>query len=199
MSYRAVRWHTVTLPGTDTLIIEQPWGALRHLLGTRYRSDVYDGHGGLIATVSERKLLGPLRKLLRATAFSGRTRFDLVVADRGQQALLIRKGAGKPPTRVTWPNGAVVGAVRHEGHGAYGLLDAAGQRLCLLHEVASFSPGAITKRDGRRVRRDVLNLRPGTPDPVRSLAIAAAVAYDIVRGVGTNHTSGGGFDFPTLT
>lgn len=189
----------MTLPGTDTLIIEQPWGALRHLLGTKYRNAVYDGRGALIATVSERKLLGPLRKLLRATAFSGRTRFDLVVSNHGQQVLLIRKGAGKPPTQVTWPNGTAVGSVRHEGHGAYGLLDPAGQRLCLLHEVASFSPGAIAKRDGRRVRRDVLNIRPGTPDPVRSLAIAAAVAYDVVRGVGTNHTSGGGFDFPTLT
>ncbi|MEU4763940.1 hypothetical protein AB0H12_11830 [Actinosynnema sp. NPDC023794] len=189
----------MTLPGTDTLIIEQPWGVLRHLLGTRYRNDVYDGGGALIASVSERRFLGPLRKLLRATAFSGRTTFDLALADRGRQLLLIRKGSGKPPTRVTWPNGSVVGSVRHEGHGAYGLLDAAGQRLRLLHEVASFSPGAIVKRDGRRVRRDVLTLRPGTPDPVRSLAIAAAVAYDVVRGVGTNHTSAGGFDFPTLT
>ncbi|NUT53626.1 MAG: hypothetical protein HOV94_41015 [Saccharothrix sp.] len=187
----------MTLPGTDTLVIEQPWGALRHLLGTRYRIDVHDGRGTLLATVSERGFLGPLRKLLRATAFSGRTRFDLALAYGGQPLLLIRKGAGKPPTRVTWPNGVEVGSVRHEGHGAYGLLDAAGQRLCLLHEVASFSAGAITKRDGRRVRRDVLNLRPGTPDPVRSLAIAAAVAYDVVRGVGTNHTSPGGFDFPT--
>ncbi|TQM82120.1 hypothetical protein FHX81_4515 [Saccharothrix saharensis] len=189
----------MTLPGTDTLIIEQPWGVLRHLLGTRYRNDVYDQHGTLLASVSERRFLGPLRKLLRATAFSGRTTFDLVLADRGRQVLLIRKGSGKPPTRVTWPNGAAVGSVRHEGHGAYGLLDATGQRLCLLHEVASFRPGEIAKRDGRRVRRDVLTLRPGTPDPVRSLAIAAAAAYDVVRGVGTNHTSPGGFDFPTLT
>lgn len=189
----------MTLPGTDTLIIEQPWGVLRHLLATRYRNDVHNGHGALIATVSERGFLGPLRKLLRATAFSGRTRFDLALADRGQPVLLIRKGAGKPPTQVSRPDGTPVGSVRHEGHGAYALLDPAGQRLCLLHEVASFSPGAIAKRDGRRVRRDVLNLRPGTPDPVRSLAIAAAVAYDVVRGAGTNHTSGGTFDFPTLT
>ncbi|WP_033436493.1 hypothetical protein [Saccharothrix sp. NRRL B-16314] len=189
----------MTLPGTDTFVIEQPWGVLRHVLSTKYRNDVYDGRGGAIATVSERGFTGPLRKLLRATAFSGRTRFDLVLSGHGQQLLLIRKGAGKPPTEVALPNGAVLGSVRQEGHGAYGLLDAGGQRLCLLHEVASFSLGAITKRDGRRVRRDVLNLRPGTPDPVRSLAIAAAVAYDVVRGVGTNHTSGGSFDFPTLT
>ncbi|MFD1145812.1 hypothetical protein [Saccharothrix hoggarensis] len=189
----------MTLPGTDTLIIEQPWGVLRHLVSTKYRSDVYDGHGAPIATVGERRMLGPLRKLLRATAFSGRTGFDLVLTHHGRQALHIRKGAGKPPTRVSLPDGAVIGAVRHEGHGAYALLDPAGQRLCLLHEVASFSPGALAKRDGRRVRRDVLNLRPGTPDPVRSLAIAAAVAYDVVRGVGTTHTSSGGFDFPTLT
>lgn len=189
----------MTLPGADTLIIEQPWGVLRHLLGTRYRNDVHDGRGTPVASVAERGFVGPLRKLLRATAFSGRTTFDLVLSDHGRPLLLIRKGSGKPPTRVTWPNGTVVGSVRHEGHGAYGLLDADGQRLCLLHEVASFSPGAIVKRDGRRVRRDVLTLRPGTPDPVRSLAIAAAVAYDVVRGVGTNHTSAGGFDFPTLT
>ena len=189
----------MTLPGTDTLIIEQPWGVLRHLLGTRYRNDVYDARGALIASVSERGFVGPLRKLLRATAFSGRTTFTLALTDQGRQLLLIRKGSGKPATNVTWPNGTAVGSVRHEGHGAYGLLDATGQRLCLLHEVASFSPGAITKRNGRRVRRDVLTLRPGTPDPVRSLAIATAVAYDVVRGVGTNHTSAGGFDFPTLT
>ena len=189
----------MTLPGTDTLIIEQPWGALRHLLGTRYRNDVYDGHGTPVASVAEWKFVGPLRKLLRVTAFSGRTAFDLALTSGGRQVLLIRKGRGKPPTRVTLPNGGALGSVRHEGHGAYGLLDPAGQRLCLLHEVASFSPGAIAKRDGRRVRRDVLELRPGTPDPVRSLAIAAAVAYDVVRGAGTNHTSGGSFDFPTLT
>lgn len=189
----------MTLPGADTLVVEQPWGVLRHLLGTRYRGDVYDGGGALLASFSERGFPRPLRKLLRATALSGRTTFDLALADRGRPLLLIRKGAGKPPTRVTWPDGAVVGSVRHEGHGAYGLLDAAGQRLCLLHEVASFSPGAIAKRDGRRVRRDVLTIRPGTPDPVRSLAIAAAVAYDVVRGVGTNHTGAGGFDFPAPT
>lgn len=190
----------MTLPGADTLIIEQPWGVLRHLLSTRYRNDVHDGQGTPIATVTERGVLGPLRKLLRATAFSGRTRFDLVLADRGRQEVLsIRKGAGKPPTRVARPNGAVIGSVRHEGHGAYGLLDPAGQRLCLLHEVASFSPGATAERDGRRVRRDVLTIRPGTPEPVRSPAIATAVAYDVVRGIGTNHTGGGGFDFPTLT
>jgi hypothetical protein len=189
----------VTLPGADTLIIEQPWGVLRHLLGTRYRNDVHDVHGAVIASVSERRFPGPIRRLLRATAFSGRTTFDLVLADRDRRLLLIRKGPGKPPTRVTWPDGSEVGSVRHEGHGAYALLDPSGRRLCLLHEVASFSPGAIVKRDGRRVRRDVLTLRPGTPDPVRSLAVAAAVAYDVVRGVGTNHTSAGGFDFPTLT
>ncbi|WP_367134146.1 hypothetical protein [Saccharothrix sp. HUAS TT1] len=189
----------MTLPGVDTLIIEQPWGALRHLLGTAYRNDVHDGHGALVASVAERGFVGPLRKLLRVTAFAGRTRFDLALTSRGQQVLLIRKGAGKPPTLVTRPDGGAIGSVRHEGHGAYGLLDPAGQRLCLLHEVASFSPGALAKRDGRRVRRDVLTLRPGTPEPVRSLAIAAAVAYDVVRGVGTNHTGGGSFDFPTLT
>lgn len=87
--------------------------------------------------------------------------------------------------------------MRLEGRGAYALLDPAGQRLALLHEVASFSAGAIARRDGKRVRRDVLRLHPTTPEPLRSLAIAAAVAYDVVRGAGTNHTGSGGFDFPT--
>ncbi|MFT7835129.1 hypothetical protein Q5530_03135 [Saccharothrix sp. BKS2] len=185
------------LPGVDTLVIEQPWGVGRHLFGSRYEVRVHAEGGEPLATVTDRGLLGPLRRLLRLTGFSGRTGFALALAHRGQPLLLIDKGRWRPPTRVAGPDGAPLGAVRLEGRGAYALLDPAGQRVALFHEVASFGAGAIAERDGKRVRRDVLRLRPGTPEPLRSLAIATAVAYDVVRGAGTNHTGSGGFDFPT--
>ncbi|GAA1268687.1 hypothetical protein [Saccharothrix xinjiangensis] len=185
------------LPGIHTLVIEQPWGPARHLFGSRYEVRVRSESGEPQAAVTDRGLLGPLRRLLRLTGFSGRTRFALALTHRGQPVLLLDKGRWRPPTRVTRPDGSPVGAVRLEGRGAYALLDPAGQRLALFHEVASFSAGAITRRDGKRVRQDVLRLRPGTPEPLRSLAIATAVAYDVVRGAGTNHTGSGGFDFPT--
>ncbi|WP_309109847.1 hypothetical protein [Saccharothrix sp.] len=188
----------MNLFGTDTLVIEQPWGAGRHLFGTRYQTTALTEHGVPLATAADRKFLGPLRKLLRATGFSGRTVYDLAVTSpQGQVLLLVHKGAGKPPTRVSRPDGTPVGSVRREGRGSYALLDPNGQRLCALTDVATFSPGALAKGPSGRVRRDVLRLRPGTPEPVRSLALATALAFDVVRGIGTNHTSGGGFDFPT--
>ncbi|MFB9908853.1 hypothetical protein [Allokutzneria oryzae] len=185
----------MTLPGFDSLLVEQPWSASRHLWSTRYECGVYSEQGALLATVTERGRLGPLRKVLRTTGFSGRTVFDLVVRQQETTLLAIRKGAGRPPVEVVRPDGVVLGAVRHVRRGVYALLDPAGHQLCLLHEVVAFTPGAIAKRDGRRVRRDAVRLRPGVPEPVRSLALAACVAYDVVRGIGTNHTSGG-FDFP---
>ncbi|MCP3803177.1 hypothetical protein NLX83_28255 [Allokutzneria sp. A3M-2-11 16] len=186
----------MTLPGFDSLLVEQPWSASRHLWSTRYECSVYSEQGALLATVTERKRLRPLRKVLRATGFSGRTVFDLVVAQQGFPLLAIRKGVGRPPLEVTRPDGAALGSVRQVRRGVYALLDPAGQQLCLLHEVVTFTPGAIGKRDGRRVRRDSLRLQPNLPESVRSLALAACVAYDVVRGIGTNHTSGA-FDFPT--
>ncbi|RKT51648.1 hypothetical protein [Saccharothrix australiensis] len=184
----------MTLP--DTLIIEQPWGAARHLFGTRYETRAYTEHGAPVAVAADRKGLGPLRKLLRTTGFSGRTTFDLVVSHLGQPLLLVRKGPGKPPTRVSRPDGAPLGSVRRESRSHYALLDPSGQRICYFGDVAGFTQGAIAKRDGRRVRRDVLHVRPGTPEPARTLALAVGLAFDVVRGVGTSHTGGGGFDFP---
>ncbi|WP_433266540.1 hypothetical protein ACQPZF_41135 [Actinosynnema sp. CS-041913] len=184
----------MTLP--DTLVIEQPWGAARHLFGTRYETHAYTEHGAPVVAVAERKRLGPLRKLLRATGFSGRTTFDLVVSHLGQPLLLIRKGPGKPPTQVSRPDGVPIGSVRKESRSHYALLDPSGRRICYFGDVAGFTQGAIARRDGRRVRQDVLRLHPGAAEPARSLALATGLVFDIVRGVGTNHTGGGGFDFP---
>ncbi len=184
----------MTLP--DTLVIEQPWGAGRHLFGTRYETTAYTEHGTPLAEVSDRGRLGPIRKLLRTTGFSGRTTFDLVVSHLGQPLLLIRKGPGRPPTSVSRPNGTPLGSIRKESRTHYALLDPAGRQICYFGDIAGFTQGAIAKRDGKRVRRDVLHVRPGTPEPTRSLAIAVALAFDVVRGKGTSHTGGGGFDFP---
>ncbi|MBM7812350.1 hypothetical protein [Saccharothrix algeriensis] len=199
----------MTLP--DTLVIEQPWGAARHLFGTRYEVRAYTEHGAPVAAVADRGRLGPVRRLLRTTGFSGRTVFDLVVSDLagpgpvapglaapgpGRPLLLIRKGPGKPPTRVTRADGVALGSVRRESRTHYALLDPAGQRICYFGDVAGFTRGAIAERDGRRVRRDVLRVRPDAPEPARSLAVAVGLAFDVVRGVGTNHTGGDGFDFP---
>ncbi|CCH35543.1 hypothetical protein ABZ816_13145 [Actinosynnema sp. NPDC047251] len=186
----------MNLFGTDTLVIEQPWGPGRHLFGTRYRVRAYTEHDVPVADATDRKGLGPVRKLLRTTGFSGRTTFDLVVAQHGQPLLLIHKGPGRPPVRVSRPDGTPVGALHRESHTHFALLDPAGTRLCYFGDAAGFSQGAIAKRDGRRVRRDVLRLRPGTPEPVRTLAVAVGLAFDVVRGKGTAHTGGGGFDLP---
>ncbi|MDQ2582904.1 hypothetical protein [Saccharothrix yanglingensis] len=186
----------MTLPGAHTLLLEQPWTARSLFLRTRFRMDVRDERGTPLATVAERAGLGPLRRLLRATGFSGRTRFDLVVADRGHPVLRVTKGAGRPPVQVFAPDGALIGSVRNEGRGAAGLYGANGDRLASLGDAAGFTTRRITEREGRKVRRDTVRLRPGTPEPVRSLAIAAAIAHDVVRGVGTNHAGGGPIDLP---
>ncbi|ONI82740.1 hypothetical protein ALI22I_39895 [Saccharothrix sp. ALI-22-I] len=180
----------MTLPGTDTLIIEQPWHIGRHLWGASYRTTVYDERGALLATVTERE--GPRlpRRVLRRIGFAGRSRYDLVLAWQGQPLLVVRKGMGKPPAQVFRPDGTPIGSVRRQGRNRFLLQDPTGQQLGLFHDVAWFSFGEVTKRDGRRVRRDVLRLPPGAPEPVRSLAIGTAVAFDVVRGIGTGETIG---------
>lgn len=76
----------MTLPGIQTLVIEQPWGFTRHLFGSRYEVRVHGEGGEPLAVVSDRGLLGPLRGLLRLTGFSGRTRFDLAITGTGSSS-----------------------------------------------------------------------------------------------------------------
>lgn len=180
----------MSLLHSGTLIVEQPWSAGSILFRPRYRAEVYDERDLLLATVAESS--GPgLQRPLRHTGFSGWTSYDLAVAaPTGQPLLTVRKGFGRRPhIQVIAPTGQAIGSLRWLGGTRHALFDAGGRQLCLLGDVVRMKVGDIKKRNGRRVRRDVAQLRPGTAEPLRSLAVAGAVAYDVVRGIGTNHTS----------
>ncbi|GLZ33226.1 hypothetical protein Lesp02_54140 [Lentzea sp. NBRC 105346] len=179
----------MSLLPTDTLLVEQPWTAFSLLWRPKYRADVYDGRDLPIAIVREGRGPGLLTPL-RLTGFSGWTPFDLrVTAPNGQPLLNIRKGIGRR-VDVTAPNGQALGSVRR-----FALLDPSGRQICQLGDVAHVNTRQLTKRNGRRVRRDVVRIRPGVAEPLRSLAIAAGVAFDVVHGKGTSHVGGGG-DWP---
>lgn len=163
---------------------------MRLMLGSKYLVEAYDGRDVPLGSVDETRR-GFITARLRNFSLSRWTSFHLrAVAPNGQPLLVITKpaGIGKRPTRVAWPNGQPVGSIVPQP-GRYALLDANGAHLCLLGDVLQIQIGQIKKRNGKRVRRDVVQIRPGTAEPVRSLAVAAAVAFDIVRGVGTNHLS----------
>ncbi|CRK60056.1 hypothetical protein [Alloactinosynnema sp. L-07] len=171
----------------DTLVIEHPWGFGKVLMRTRYQVTVRDERDTLLATVAERRGPGAL-KLVRMTQFSASTPFELAVTDPGGTPVLsIEKGftLGKGDVRVTDPTGTPIGSVRYHGHRDIRLSDPAGQVLCLLGDVARFEFGVLAKRGRDKVRRDTLRLTPGLTHPVRTLAVATALAFEIVRGNGT--------------
>ncbi|ANZ37263.1 hypothetical protein BBK82_15530 [Lentzea guizhouensis] len=180
----------MNLLSADTFVVDQPWTPMRLMLGSKYLADAYDGHDVLLGSVRETRR-GFLTARLRNLSLSRWTPFSLqVLSPTGQPVLVVTKsaGIGKRPTKVAWPNGQPVGSIVPQP-GRYALLDVNGTQLCLLGDVIQLHIGQIKKRNGKRVRRDVVQVRPGTSEPVRSLAVAAAVAFDIVRGVGTNHLS----------
>ena len=176
----------------DSFVVDQPWTPVRLMLGSKYLADAYDGQDVLLGSVNEVRR-GFLTARLRNFSLSRWTAFHLqVVAPNGMPLLVVTKsaGIGKRPTRVAWPDGRPVGSIVPQP-GRYALLDPNGAQLCLLGDVLHLQIGQIKKRNGMRVRRDVARIRPGTPEPVRSLAVAAVMAFDVVRGVGTNHLGTG--------
>ncbi|WP_253769222.1 hypothetical protein [Goodfellowiella coeruleoviolacea] len=183
----------MSLASTDTLVVEQPWSFGSLLWRTRYRATAYDGQDRPVAVVAERRgpgLLAPVR----LTGLSGRTPFDLrVCTPDSREVLGIRKGFAlrRPRTHVLGPRGEPLGSIQAEPGHRFALLDAHGQRICLLADVAALDIRALARRDGRRVRRDVLRVRPGTPEPLRSLVLATGLAFDVVRNVGTWHYASG--------
>ena len=182
----------MNLLSADTFVVDQPWTPMRLMLGSKYSADAYDGRDVLLGSVRETRR-GFLTARLRNFSLSRWTPFSLqVTAPGGQPLLVVTKsaGIGKRPTKVAWPHGQPVGSIVPQP-GRYALLDVKGTQLCLLGDVLEIYLGRIEKRNGKRVRRDVVKIRPGTAEPVRSLAVAAAVAFDIVRGVGTNHLGTG--------
>lgn len=181
----------------STLYVEQPWTAMSLLFRPHYRVEVFDEHDVPVAVVRERS--GPgLQRPLRHTGFSGWTTFDLdVVTPHGQPIMRIGKQFGRRPhVRVTTPQGQLIGTIKTHGAWQQSLHDANGQRLCHFADIARIETGRRAKRDGRRVRRDVVRIDPQVTEPLRSLATACAVAFDVVRGTGTSHTSSGGVDWP---
>ena len=181
----------------NTLYVEQPWTAMSLLFRPHYRVEVFDEQDAPVAVVRERT--GPgLQRPLRHTGFSGWTTFDLdVVAPHGQPLMHISKGFGRRPgVRVSTPQGQLIGTIKTHGAWQQSLHDANGQKLCLFGDIARIETGRRAKRGGRRVRRDVVQINPQVTEPLRSLATACAVAFDVVRGTGTSHTSSGGVDWP---
>ncbi|WP_436492403.1 hypothetical protein [Actinokineospora sp. HUAS TT18] len=181
----------------DTLVIEHPWGFGKVLLRTRYEVTVRDERDALLATVAERSGPGAL-KLVRMTQLSASTPYELVVADPGGAAVLsIAKGfsLGKGEMRVVDPTGSPIGSVRYHGPRDIRLSDPAGRVLCVLDDVARLEFGVLAKRGRDKIRRDTLRLSPGLAHPVRALAVATGLAFEIVRGNGTS-TGPGESSFP---
>ncbi len=167
------------------------------LFRPHYQVEVFDEHDVPFAVVRERS--GPgLQRPLRHTGFSGWTTFDLdVVTPHGQPIMHIGKGFGRRPhVRVSTPQGQLIGTIKTHGPWRQSLHDATGQQLCFFGDIARIETGGRAKRGGRRVRRDVVRINPGVAEPLRSLATACAVAFDVVRGTGTRHVSSGGVDWP---
>ncbi|WP_051782847.1 hypothetical protein [Lentzea aerocolonigenes] len=180
----------------STLFVEQPWTSMSLLFRPHYRVEVFDEHDTPVAVVRERS--GPgLQRPLRYTGFSGWTTFDLdVVAPHGQPIMHISKRFGRRPhVRVTSPQGQLIGTIKTHGAWKQSLHDATGQQLCFFGDIGRIETGGRSKRNGKRVRRDVVRINPGVAEPLRSLATACAVAFDVVRGTGTSHLSSGG-DWP---
>lgn len=176
----------------DILHVEHPGGFRNALWRTTYRVDVYDDHGEMLATVRERREPGAL-KLVRATGFSGHLPFDLrVEGPDGRDLLGIRKGfSGRSAlVHVTGAEGSLLGSLVEHGPRDIAINDLEGRSHGVLSDLAAVSLGALARRDGRKVRRDVLRLRPDLGSPVRELTIAAAVAFDIVQNKGTTKPSG---------
>ncbi len=174
-----------------TLLIEHPGGFRNALWRTTYDVSVYDEHDRSLATVGERSAPRAL-SLVRATGFSGHTSFDLKVElPDGREVLGIRKGFSVRHTRVevTDGSGTLLGSMLKRGSDI-ALTDSTGASLGNLGEFAPLRVGALAKRDGRKVRRDVLRLHPDLGSPARQLAIAAALAWDIVHNRGTTKPSG---------
>jgi hypothetical protein len=183
---------------TDVFLVEHPHNFLSLLSRPHYRVQVFTEQDVPLAFVSERT--GPgLQRPLRHTGFNGWTSYDLVVTAPGGQPLMhIRKPFGrKPHIQVTTATGQLIGSLKRQTDRLQGLHDANGRQLCVLGDVVHMQVGHLAKRAGRRVRRDVVRIRPGVAEPVRSLAVAGALMFDIVRGAGTGRISGD-FDWSAL-
>ncbi|NKE57146.1 hypothetical protein FXN61_09985 [Lentzea sp. PSKA42] len=188
----------MSLLSADAFFVEHPYNFLSLLSRPHYRVQVFTEQDVPLASVSERT--GPgLQRPLRHTGFNGWTSFDLVVtAPHGQPLMHIRKPFGrKPRIRVTTPNGQVIGSLQRQTNRLQVLHDTDGRQLCMLGDVVHIQTGHRAKRNGKRVRRDVVRIRPGVAEPVRSLAIAGTLMFDIVRGAGTSRISGD-FDWSAL-
>lgn len=182
----------VDLFSVDILHIEHPGGFRNALWRTSYRVDVYDGHGEALATVRERQQPGAL-KLVRATGFSGHLPFDLrATGPDGRDLLGIRKGFSGRRARVdvTDPAGSLLGSLIGQGPRDIAVNDQQGRPHGILSDIAAFQFGGLARRDGRKVRRDLLRMPPELGSPVRELVIGAALAFDIVHGKGTTKPSG---------
>ncbi|GAB2826005.1 hypothetical protein [Lentzea nigeriaca] len=173
-----------------TLYIEQPWTAMSLLFRPHYRVEVFDEHDAPVAVIRERTGAG-LQLPLRYTGFSGWTTFDLdAVAPDGRPLMQISKRFGRRPhVRVSTPQGQLIGTIKTHGAWRQSLHDANGQQLCFFGDIGRIETGRRAKRNGRRVRRDHVQINPAAAEPLRSLAFACAVAFDVVRGTGTSHLS----------
>lgn len=173
---------------TDTLVIEHPWGFGKILLRARYGVSVFDEQGLPLASVAERSGPGAL-SVARMTHLSASTPFRLAVTrPDGSEVLRVDKGFtfGAGEVAVSAPTGEAIGSVRYRGPRRIEFSAPDGRSLGALDDVAALEFGALAKRDGDRVRRDVLRLRPGTTGALRLLAVGTGLAFDIVRGQGTS-------------
>lgn len=172
----------------DTFVIESTASFRKAFARAHYDVTVYDQFDRVLGTVAERKkskVLGAVRLL---SDFDGETPYDLVVRDAaGTPVLRVRKGisALKQNVRVSLPDGPKVGTLR-SGLKFIELFDPDDRALGTLGDVAGLERGVLAERNGQKVRRDSLQLRPGAPEPARTLAIAAGLAYPIVVGLGAN-------------
>lgn len=173
-----------------TLFIEFPATFGASFTRRHYSADIYDAHDRKLGAVEEKgttKIFGAVRWL---DDVNGETPFSLVLrTDTGEPVLHLRKGPSlfrNPRVAVSRPDGTEVGSLVRKRRGPVLLLDPEAREIGGFGTGPAYTRSAIAERDGKRVRRDVLHVDPAMPEPQRTLTVAAAAAYPVVIGFGTD-------------
>jgi uncharacterized protein YxjI len=178
---------------SPVLRVDQPRGA--PAARSRYR--VYDGHGTLLATAEERDV--SLARQTVRTAFGGSDSGRTVHVESGQGTpLLVVEKQNARGTRVSTPDGVLIGSLQNRKLYEYALLDAAERQVGALdgnrvgrkfpvldgygNHVAQVDKkwkGAATEILTTADRYSVEIFQP-LPDPLRVLVVAAPLAIDLM-------------------
>ncbi|GAA4143181.1 phospholipid scramblase-related protein [Actinomadura keratinilytica] len=189
--------HVHALFGATILRVEQP----RRLPAAKSQYKIFDGPGTLVAEAQEENV--PIRRQASRVLWGGAeasARTVRVADPHGVPLMVVDKPGRSQNAAVYDPDGALVGAFQQEDHTfRYGLHDAAGRRVGELKGNRLGRKFAVLDAYGAHVaqvdkkwagvgkellttadRYNVEIYRP-LPYPLRHLAVAAALAMDMIH------------------